>query len=69
MTKKEAIMAMYVSALPVVLQDWFTAYARPFYEDATFEHHGSEAAGTIREFIADYTAEAIKQANKLENNL
>ena len=69
MTEQETQMQMYIQALPVVLQDWFTSYARPFYEDARFELHGAEAAGVIREFIASYTAEAIKQANSLENYL
>lgn len=69
MTEQETQMQMYIQALPVVLQDWFTSYARPFYGDARVEYHGSEAAGYIREFIADYTAQAIKQTNNLENYL
>ena len=68
MTEQETQMQMYIQALPVVLQDWFTS-ARPFYEDERFELHGAEAAGVIREFIASYTDEAIRQTNKLENYL
>ena len=69
MTEQETQMQMYIQALPVVLQDWFTEHGRPFYGYARVEHHGSEAAGYIREFIADYTAQAIKQTNNLENYL
>lgn len=69
MTEQETQMQMYIQALPVVLQDWFTSYARPFYEDARFELHGAEAAGVIREFIASYTGEAIRQTNNQEDNL
>ena len=63
MTEQETRMQMYIQALPVVLQDWFTSYARPFYEDATAELHGAEAADVIQEFIASYTDEAIRQSN------
>lgn len=74
MTEQETQMQMYIQALPVVLQDWFTEHGRPYYGDAYYgdvrvEHHGSVAAGYIREFIADYTAQAIKQTNNLENYL
>ena len=69
MTKKEAIMAMYVQALPSVLDCYLAYHQKLTYGDRRTAYRGSEAAEFITEFIVDYADEAIKQANKLENNL
>ena len=69
MTEQETQMQMYIQALPAVLGQWFAWHSPIYFGDAKLEHHGSEAAGHIREFIASYTDEAIRQSNKRGNNV